>query len=97
MKSLFPQETTTSNIYITPKKIVGTGAIISELHYYGHIYMTCLLFFKEKIQDNYSYFEITLKFNKIIKVLLLFIYFVIFIFFIKQTYIFVKKKRYSSA
>ena len=28
---------------------VATGAIISELHYYGHIYMTCLLFFKEKI------------------------------------------------
>ena len=64
MKSLFPQETTTSNTYITPKKLVATGAIISELHYYVHIYMTCLLFFKKKIQDNYSYFEITLKLNK---------------------------------
>jgi len=64
LKSLFPQETTTSNTYITPKKLVATGAIISELHYYGHICMACLLFFKEKIQDNYSYFEITLKFNK---------------------------------
>ena len=44
------QEITVSNIYITPKKIFLTDAIISELHYYGHIYMTCLLFFKEKLK-----------------------------------------------
>jgi len=71
-----------SNTYITPKKLVTTGAIISELHYYGHIYMTCLLFFKEKIQDNYSYFEITLKFNKSPFIIHNFIYFIIFIFFL---------------
>jgi hypothetical protein len=82
LKSLFSQETTTSNTYITPKKLVTTGAIISELHYYSHIYMTCLLFFKEKIQNNYSYFEITLKFNKSPFIIHNFIYFIIIIFFL---------------
>jgi hypothetical protein len=71
-----------SNTYITSKKLVITGAIILELHYYGHIYMTYLLFFKKKIQDNYSYFEIMLKFNKSSFIIHNFIYFIIFIFFL---------------
>ena len=44
-----------------------------------HIYMTCLLFFKEKIQDNYSYFEITLKLNKSLFIIHIFHYINIFL------------------
>ena len=41
--------------------------------------MTCLLFFKEKIQDNYSYFEITLKLNKSLFIIHIFHYIHIFL------------------
>jgi hypothetical protein len=93
LKSLFFQEITMLNTYITSKKLATTGAIISKLHYYGHIYMTCLLFFKkknQKIQDSYSYFEITLKFNNK-SPFVFYIFHYIHIFY-KQTCIFVKEK-----
>jgi hypothetical protein len=38
-----------SNTYIILKKLVTTGTIILKLYYYSYIYITYLLFFKEKI------------------------------------------------
>jgi hypothetical protein len=85
-----PFEISVSPRYNNVKYIHNSKKTCCNWYYYirtsllWHICMTCLLFFNEKIQDNYSCFEIMLKFNKSP---LLFIYFIIFIFFLQTGYI----------